>query len=196
MGNTLPYVVPPNFMGNGELAGQVSKIVSIWAGLWLWGLAMWFCIVSIGAHWSCVRKGRMTFAMTFYSYVFPNTALTTATFAIANALASRGINILGCVMSILVVLTWITVFGLMIRAVVVKDILWPQRQEDREEGGWKTSTSEVMAGHVQHTPDHDRVHLRLRTTPSSTLAGPQSTPEIAGTKPRMDDASRSGDDLV
>ena len=73
MGLVIPDVVPATFMGNGELAGQVSKIVAIWMGLWLWGLALWFFIVSVGAHWSCVRNGRMTFAMTFYSYVFPNT---------------------------------------------------------------------------------------------------------------------------
>lgn len=31
----------------------------------------------------------------------------------------------------------------MIRAVVVKDILWPQKQEDREEGGWKEQVGDV-----------------------------------------------------
>ena len=33
----------------------------------------------------------------------------------------------------------------MIRAVVKKDILWPQKQEDREEGGWKASPTEKQA---------------------------------------------------
>ncbi len=31
----------------------------------------------------------------------------------------------------------------MIRAVVVKDILWPQKQEDRDEGGWKSEKNET-----------------------------------------------------
>lgn len=75
MGQSMPRVVPPNFMGEGmgELAGKVSLIVANWMGLWLWGLAIWFFIVSVGAHWSTVRYGRGKFAMTFYSYVFPNT---------------------------------------------------------------------------------------------------------------------------
>lgn len=73
MGQILPSVVPDDFMGNGYMAGQVSKICATWMGLWLWGLALWFFLVSVGAHWSCVRDGRMTFAMTWYSYVFPNT---------------------------------------------------------------------------------------------------------------------------
>jgi hypothetical protein len=73
MGQILPSVVTDDFMGNGYLTGQVCKIASAWMGLWLWGLAFWFLIVSVGAHWTCVRDGRMTFAMTWYSYIFPNT---------------------------------------------------------------------------------------------------------------------------
>ena len=72
MGQVLPSVVPDDFMGDGYMAGQFGKIGSIWFGLWLWGLAFWFFIVSVGAHWSCVRDRKMTFAMTWYSYVFPN----------------------------------------------------------------------------------------------------------------------------
>jgi tellurite resistance protein TehA-like permease len=75
MGQTLPRVVPNDFMGEGlgELAGKVSMIAANWLGLWLWGLAFWFFIVSVGAHWTNIMKGRGKFAMTFYSYIFPNT---------------------------------------------------------------------------------------------------------------------------
>lgn len=101
MGKVIPQVASKNFLleGKGELAADMSRVMSVWAGLWLWGLALWFFIVSVGAHWTCVQKRRMTFAMTFYSYVFPNTALTTATFAIADALDNKPIAILGCVMT-------------------------------------------------------------------------------------------------
>ena len=76
--------------------------------------------------------------MTFYSYIFPNTALTTATFSVARALDGNGaINVVGCVMSGLLVCAWMAVFGMMVRAVVRREVLWPQKQEDREEGGWK-----------------------------------------------------------
>nr|POE50720.1 malic acid transport protein [Quercus suber] len=141
MGSALPRVVPTDFMGegNGELAGRVSMFIANWAGLWLWGLAFWFFFVSVGAHWSVIKNGGATFSMTFYSYIFPNTALTTATFAIGKALSNKPINIVGCVMSGLLVLTWLIVFSMMIRAVFLKDILWPEKQEDREEGGWKGS---------------------------------------------------------
>lgn len=142
MGQNLPRVITPDFMGDGALAGKVSRIMANWAGLWLWGLAWWFFIVSVGAHWSTVRSGRTKFAMTFYSYIFPNTALTTATFAVGKALDNGPIQWLGCVMACLIVVAWAAIFSMMIRAVVNKDILWPQKQEDREEGGWKTLPDE------------------------------------------------------
>ncbi|KAL2354253.1 voltage-dependent anion channel [Cryomyces antarcticus] len=142
MGRNLPRVIPDNFMGNGQLAGQVSMILANWIGIWLWGLALWFFLVSTGVHWSCVSRGRMDFAMTWYSFIFPNTALTTATFAVANALDNQPIRILGCVMVCLLVLVWMCVFAAMIRAVVMKDILWPQKQEDRDEGGWSGTSNE------------------------------------------------------
>lgn len=37
MGHNLPNVLPSDFMGNGQLAGQVSMIMANWAGIWLWG---------------------------------------------------------------------------------------------------------------------------------------------------------------
>ena len=73
MGSVLPSVVTSDFMGNGYLAGQIGKIGATWIGLWLWGLAFWFFLISVGAHWNCVKENRMTFAMNWYSYIFPNT---------------------------------------------------------------------------------------------------------------------------
>jgi len=72
-------------------------------------------------------------------------ALCTATFAIAKALNQRSIRVFGCVMTCLLILIWITVFVSMIRAVIVKDILWPQKQEDRDEGGFKARVMQEQA---------------------------------------------------
>jgi hypothetical protein len=139
MGQTLPKAVSKDFMGPGlgDLVGKVGMICANWIGMWLWGLAFWFLIISVFAHFSSAMKGKIHFAMTFYSFVFPNTALTTATFAVDLALGeTRGVQILGCVLAVAVVLTWCWVFIMMIRAVKTHHILWPQRQEDRNEGGW------------------------------------------------------------
>ncbi|KAJ8113996.1 hypothetical protein OPT61_g4024 [Boeremia exigua] len=151
MGQVLPQVVPPNFMGegNGELAGRVGMIMANFMGLWLWGLALWFFFISVGAHWSCARRGKMDFAMTWYSFVFPNTALTTATFAIGRALdGDRTINYVGCAMTIALIMMWMFVVVMNVRAVVIHQILWPQKQEDRTEGGWKQQTADEQRRRV------------------------------------------------
>lgn len=170
MAQNLPGCIPENFMGVGEMAGVISVVMANWMGIWLWGLAIFFFIVSCGAHWSCVRHGRLQFALTWYSFIFPNTGLTvsyalpllyrkilnlttlsqTATFAVARALDHcRPIRILGCVLTCLLVAGWFFVFGMMIRAVVLKDILWPQKQEDRDEGGWKTEPDDLTLSKTQ-----------------------------------------------
>jgi hypothetical protein len=38
---------------------------------------------------------------------------------------------------------------MMIRAVILKDILWPQKQEDRDEGGWKTEELDLTLSKTQ-----------------------------------------------
>ena len=82
----------------------------------------------------------MTFAMTWYSFVFPNTALVTATFAVGKAFRCHAINVVGCVMTCVLILAYFAVFAMMIRAVVVHDILWPQQGEDKNEGGFRVET--------------------------------------------------------
>lgn len=81
--------------------------------------------------------------MTWFSFIFPNTALTTSTFAVSVALhgdlanekgvphAARPFQVLGIVMTVALVLMWFFVFGMMVRAVLLRQILWPQMQEDR-----------------------------------------------------------------
>lgn len=129
--------LPPDFMGNTQMSAMIIKVVSAWMSLWIWGLAFWFFFISVGAHWSCVGPHKMVFTMTWYSYVFPNTALVTSTFAIGKAFDSRAIQIIGCVMTSILILTWFFVVGMMIRAIMLKQILWPQKGEDKDEGGFK-----------------------------------------------------------
>ena len=129
--------LPSDFMGNTQMSAMILKVISAWMSLWIWGLAFWFFFISVGAHWSCVGPKKMVFTMTWYSYVFPNTALVTSTFAIGKAFDSKRIQVIGCVMTPILILTWFFVVGMMIRAIVLKQILWPQKGEDKDEGGFK-----------------------------------------------------------
>ena len=129
--------IPENIIGDARMTASVIKVVAAWSSLWIWGLALWFFFISVGSHWPVLTGHRMTFAMTWFSYVFPNTALITATFAIGRAFDSTAIQILGCVMTPILIIVWFMVFGMMIRAIYLKQILWPQKGEDRDEGGFK-----------------------------------------------------------
>ena len=140
MASNLDRAVSPDFMGKGQgqMVAFVIRVLSNWVGLWLWGMALWFFLISVGSHWSLLTHGnRMSFAMTWFSFVFPNTALVTATFAVGEAFSSKPIQILGCVMTVALVAMWIFVVVCMVRAVVKKDVLWPQKGEDRNEGGFR-----------------------------------------------------------
>ncbi|KAL4888552.1 C4-dicarboxylate/malic acid transporter [Aspergillus ambiguus] len=128
---------PADFMGNGALAADILKVVVDFAALWLWGLAIFFFFIASCAHWSVIGPGRLVFSMAWFSFVFPNTALVTATFAIGNAFDCRPILILGCAMVIPLVLMYFFVFYMMIRAIVLRQILWPQKGEDKDEGGFE-----------------------------------------------------------
>ena len=137
MADNIARALPPDYLGNAPLAAMILKVTAHWMCLWIWGLALWFFFVSLGSHWSTFSGDRMTFGMTWYSFVFPQTALITATFAIGKAFGSRVIQIIGCVMTPILILVWMFVFAMMIRAIILKQILWPQKGEDKDEGGFK-----------------------------------------------------------
>ncbi|OJJ46352.1 hypothetical protein ASPZODRAFT_132430 [Penicilliopsis zonata CBS 506.65] len=128
---------PSDFMGDGPLAAKVLRVVVDFGALWLWGLAIFFFFIASFAHWSAIGHGRMVFSMGWYSFVFPNTALITSTFAIGNAFSCKPILIVGCAMVIPLILMYFFVFYMMIRAIVLHHILWPQKGEDKDEGGFE-----------------------------------------------------------
>lgn len=127
-----------DFMGNGDLAAMIMIVVANWAALWFWGLACWFFFISVGAHCNVLFRGaRMPFTMTWFSYVFPQTALINATFAVAKAFNIYPLQILGCVMTVALISVWIFIVFMMVRAIRLKQILWPQKGEDKNEGGFQ-----------------------------------------------------------
>ncbi|KAL5332997.1 voltage-dependent anion channel-domain-containing protein [Aspergillus crustosus] len=130
---------PADFMGDGALAANVMKIVVNFASLWLWGLAVFFFFIASFAHLSAIGPGRMIFTMGWFSFVFPNTALITSTLAIGHAFSCKPILIIGCAMVIPLLLMYAFVVYMMVRAIVLRQILWPQKGEDKDEGGFEIS---------------------------------------------------------
>ncbi|KAK2734873.1 hypothetical protein FQN57_001436 [Myotisia sp. PD_48] len=115
--------IPSDFMGDGELTAKILLVVGSFSALWLWGKA--------------VKRANMPFSMAWFSFVFPNTALITSTFAIGKVFSSRALDIAGCVMTGLLFLMYFFVVFVMFRAIVLRQILWPQKGEDKDEGGFK-----------------------------------------------------------
>lgn len=76
------------------------------------------------------REHHIDFDMTWYSFVFPNTAMITATQAIGRTFDSNTIKIFGTVLSVMLVILWLFVFGMMIRALWTRRLLWPEAMDE------------------------------------------------------------------
>ena len=150
LGNVVETKIIPNgYMGNTQAASFLKLLVDM-AGLWMWGLCLWFLLVSVGAHWQVLRwrhpEYHIHFDMTWYSFVFPNTAMVTATMAMGRTFGARAIQVLGTVMAVLLILVWLFVFGTMIRAFWLRRLLWPEGETElqRKAEGATTGHSSGM----------------------------------------------------
>ncbi|KAK7430593.1 hypothetical protein QQZ08_002885 [Neonectria magnoliae] len=126
LGSQAESIMPPTFLGTPHVAA-IIKVVCVLASLWLWGLAMWFFLVCVGSLWKYARAGSsMPFQMTWWSFVFPNTALVTATGVMGDIFESNGLHIFACVMTIGIIVVWFGVFSRMIWGLKEKTLLWPK----------------------------------------------------------------------
>jgi tellurite resistance protein TehA-like permease len=148
--------MPHGYLGHAD-AAFFLKLLSDLTGLWLWGLCLWFFLVSVGAHWQIIRPNEpehhIRFDMTWFSFVFPNTALVTATQAIGKSLESDAIQIFGTVMAGLLVLVWIFVFYMMLRALFAKRLLWPGHLDGSETLGRRWRMHVGDNGHAEQGKD-------------------------------------------
>ncbi|KAK7417128.1 hypothetical protein QQX98_004731 [Neonectria punicea] len=125
LGSQAESIMPPTFLGTPHVAA-IIKVVCVLVSLWLWGLAMWFFLVCVGSLWKYARAGSsMPFQMTWWSFVFPNTALVTATGVMGDIFESNGLHIFACVMTIGIIVVWFGVFSRMIWGLKEKTLLWP-----------------------------------------------------------------------
>lgn len=134
LANSAPDFIPAEFLGTqNTMAISILRILAYMAGVWLWGLSCWFFLVSVGSLWKYLRpegKSKLQFQMTWFSFVFPNTALVTATEQLGKAFDSDGLKILGCVLTGCIILVWIVVFWRMVECIWRRELLWPKEPED------------------------------------------------------------------
>ncbi|KAH6610251.1 hypothetical protein Trco_000271 [Trichoderma cornu-damae] len=126
LGSQANVILPPNFLGI-EHGVDITKVISILVALWFWGLSMWFFLVSVGSLWKYLRTRRgMPFQMTWWSFVFPNTALVTATEIMGNIFENRGLQLFGCAMTIALIIVWVIIFLTMLTCLKQRKLLWPK----------------------------------------------------------------------
>ncbi|KAL1878561.1 hypothetical protein VTK73DRAFT_7826 [Phialemonium thermophilum] len=125
LGNEAHNIFEEGFL-NTQHTVSILKLFSVMAGLWLWGLSLWFFLVSVGSLWKYVLpEHKMPFQMTWFSFVFPNTALVTATFQLGRAFDNNGLRIFGCVLTACLILVWVIVFLRMLHCLWQRELLWP-----------------------------------------------------------------------
>jgi tellurite resistance protein TehA-like permease len=77
MSQALALAMPSDFLGNGQLMARVTQLGTLWIGVWLWGLATWFFLISITANLGrvVVAGKEVEFTLGWWSFVFPNSEL-------------------------------------------------------------------------------------------------------------------------
>ncbi|KIW07321.1 uncharacterized protein PV09_02171 [Verruconis gallopava] len=133
MANSLPpelNLLPPEFTVSPLFSVSTIRVMAVIVAISLWILAWWFfAIATIGT----LLKRPKLFHLGWWAMVFPNSGFTIATIQIGNALNNEGLRYLGNAMTICIVIMWCFVFYMNVRAVVVRDIVYPHMDEDVED---------------------------------------------------------------
>ena len=130
LGRHAPSVITGELFGITTIpVGDVIKVVGILAGFFLILFSFWFFAISTVAVIADCNK--MTFTLNWWAFVFPNAGLTLATIQAGAALDSAGINGVCSALTVGLVIMWLFVAYMHIRALFKRQILWPGRDEDK-----------------------------------------------------------------
>ncbi|KAB5523147.1 malic acid transport protein [Coniochaeta sp. 2T2.1] len=128
MGNGLPDGSAVNADGTTDVL--VLRMLAVVSAVFLWALSFWW--FGIAAMAVIMRPPRY-FHLGWWASVFPNSGFTLATIALGKAMDSQAIKDVATGMTALVALAWVVVLGFQVRAVWVGDIMYPGRDEDRDD---------------------------------------------------------------
>ncbi|KAK3065012.1 hypothetical protein LTS18_013662 [Coniosporium uncinatum] len=143
LGVQAPKVLPATFLGITSVpTGDLWKAFAVPAGMFLWLLDFWFfALATVSVLWGYKK---LHFTLNYWPFIFPNVGLTVALIQTWNVLDSDGTKGVCSAMTVALVIAWIGVAVMNVRAVWRGDVLWPGMDEDMED----------MEGHGQKTrPD-------------------------------------------
>lgn len=111
-------------------AAETLQVIALFISIFLWLFSFWlFCIAALACVWAIPQMG---FSLPWWAFIFPNVGFTVATVEIGRELGSEGILWVGSVMTILLVAIWLFTAFMCVRAVAMKQIIFPGKDEDRD----------------------------------------------------------------
>lgn len=125
MANGLPDTFDQD--GNGIVDVGFIRQISVLAGVYLWGLSLWWWGIATIA---VISNRPKYFHLGWWASVFPNTGFTLCTITLGNALDSDIVRGFATFMSACIVLTYSFVLYHNIRAVLKQEIMGPGLDED------------------------------------------------------------------
>ena len=153
--------LPDDFLGITTFpVGELWYAISVPAGLFLWLIAIWFSALSTVSIVHSVRK--MSFALQWWSFIFPNAGLASATIQVGQALDSKPIKLAATVITIMLVPLWFMIAIAHVRAIWLRQILAP---------GKDIGVDDVNSKHdIKAERARARKELRRETMASSSEA--------------------------
>lgn len=117
-------------LSNPAAAADALRVAGIASAVLLWGLSFWFFAMALLATASGLPDAK--FHLSWWAFVFPNVGFAVASIRIGRALGSDWALWMGTVMTIVLVIVWLAIGVMSVRAVVTKQIAWPGRDEDSD----------------------------------------------------------------
>ncbi|KAH7257895.1 voltage-dependent anion channel-domain-containing protein [Fusarium tricinctum] len=122
LGTQAKSILPDDFLGSLSFPiGELWYGISIATGLFIWLVAIWFSALSALSVLRASRK--MEFSLSWWALVFPNVGLALATINVGKNLSSRGIQVFGSALTIVLVIVWFICAAAHIRALIRRDLL-------------------------------------------------------------------------
>lgn len=129
MSNSIPQGYA--YFARHPLAMDVLQPLALVFSIFLWLFAFFFFAISTVACLEEIRAA--SWSLICWATVFPNVGFTLATINIGNQLESEGIKWVGSIMTILLVAMWLFNLVMQIRTITARKMLWPGKDEDRDE---------------------------------------------------------------
>ena len=128
MANAWPVDPRYDHFGDPQVTKQVLKVLATFTAVFIWCLSFWFFCVAWFATIAVARE--LKFHLNWWALVFPNVGFTIAVITIGSEFRSQGVMWVGSLMTVLLIVLYLFVLVMHMRAVMTREILWDGMDED------------------------------------------------------------------